>query len=70
MGLFDFFKKNKKEEQHQLDKGLEKTKTGFFSKLTKLIIGKSTIDDDVLDQLEEILILSDVGGRYYCKDYP
>ncbi len=61
MGLFDFFKKNKKEEQNQLDKGLEKTKTGFFAKLTKLIIGKSTIDDDVLDQLEEILILSDVG---------
>ncbi len=61
MGLFDFFKKNKKEDQVQLDKGLEKTKTGFFAKLTKLIIGKSTIDDDVLDQLEEILILSDVG---------
>lgn len=61
MGLFDFFKKSKKEDQNQLDKSLEKTKTGFFSRLTKLIIGKSTIDDDVLDQLEEILILSDVG---------
>jgi len=61
MGLFDFFKKTKKEDQNQLDKGLEKTKTGFFAKLTKLLVGKSTIDDDVLDQLEEILILSDVG---------
>ncbi len=61
MGLFDFFKKNKKEDQIQLDKGLEKTKTGFFEKLTKLLIGKSTIDEEVLDQLEEVLILSDVG---------
>lgn len=67
MGLFDFLKKNKKEEQNQLDKGLEKTKTGFFSKLSKLIMGKSTIDDDVLDQLEEILILSDVGADTTIK---
>ncbi len=58
MGLFDFFSKNKKE---QLDKGLEKTKTNFFSKLAKAIVGKSKVDDEVLDNLEEILIASDVG---------
>jgi len=58
MGLFDFFSKNKKE---QLDKGLEKTKSNFFSKLAKAIIGKSKVDDEVLDNLEEILIASDVG---------
>jgi fused signal recognition particle receptor len=53
-----FFSKNKKE---QLDKGLEKTKTGFFSKLAKVIAGKSKVDEDVLDNLEEILVSSDVG---------
>ena len=58
MGLFGFFTKEKKET---LDKGLEKTRQGFFSKLTKAIIGKSTIDDSVLDNLEEILVSSDVG---------
>lgn len=58
MGLFGFFTKEKKET---LDKGLEKTREGFFSKLTKAIIGKSTIDDSVLDNLEEILVSSDVG---------
>jgi len=63
MGLFDFFKKKEtpKEEQEALDKGLEKTKEGLFSKLTKAVIGKSTVDDDVLDELEEILVTSDVG---------
>lgn len=59
MGLFDFFSKNKKKED--LDKGLEKTREGFFSKLTKAIIGKTTVDDSVLDNLEEILVSSDVG---------
>ncbi len=58
MGLFGFFTKEKKET---LDKGLEKTRQGFFSKLTKAIMGKSTIDDSVLDNLEEILVSSDVG---------
>ncbi|OPZ98476.1 MAG: Signal recognition particle receptor FtsY [Bacteroidetes bacterium ADurb.Bin408] len=58
MGFFDFFSKNKKE---QLDKGLEKTKTNFFSKLAKAVVGKSKVDDDVLDSLEEILVASDVG---------
>jgi fused signal recognition particle receptor len=63
MGLFDFFKKkeNTVEEQQALDKGLEKTKEGIFSKLTKAVIGKSTVDDEVLDNLEEILVTSDVG---------
>jgi fused signal recognition particle receptor len=58
MGLFDFFSKDKKED---LDKGLSKTRTSIFSKLSKAIAGKSRVDDDVLDELEEILISSDVG---------
>lgn len=58
MGLFSFFTKEKKET---LDKGLEKTKEGFFSKLGKAVLGKSTIDDEVLDNLEEIFTASDVG---------
>jgi len=63
MGLFDFFKKKQDtpEAQEALDKGLEKTKEGFFSKITKAVVGKSTVDDDVLDELEEILVTSDVG---------
>lgn len=63
MGLFDFFKKKESspKEQEALDKGLEKTKEGLFSKLTKAVAGKSTVDDDVLDNLEEILVTSDVG---------
>ncbi len=63
MGLFDFFKKKEKtvEEQQALDKGLEKTKDNFFSKISKAVVGKSTVDDDVLDELEEILVTSDVG---------
>lgn len=58
MGFFSFFSKEKKET---LDKGLEKTKTGFFSKLARAIAGKSKVDDEVLDNLEEVLITSDVG---------
>ncbi|MCR5192357.1 MAG: signal recognition particle-docking protein FtsY [Bacteroidales bacterium] len=58
MGLFSIFSKEKKET---LNKGLEKTKTSFFSRLSKSIIGKSTVDDEVLDSLEETLIMSDVG---------
>lgn len=56
MGIFSIFKK-----KETLDKGLEKTKTSVFSKITRAIAGKSTVDDDVLDNLEEILITSDVG---------
>lgn len=58
MGLLSFFSKDKKQE---LDKGLEKTKDSFFSKLSKAVAGKSTVDDEVLDNLEEILVTSDVG---------
>lgn len=58
MGFFDFFQKEKKET---LDKGLAKTKEGMFSKLARAVAGKSTVDDDILDNLEEILITSDVG---------
>ncbi len=60
MGLFSFLTK-KKENKEDLDKGLEKTKTSVFSRISKAIIGKSTVDDEVLDNLEEILITSDVG---------
>lgn len=62
MGFFDFFTGKKKEElKESLDKGLEKTKDTFFERLTKAVVGKSEIDDDVLDNLEEILIGADVG---------
>lgn len=58
MGFFNFFSKQKKET---LDKGLEKTKESMFSKLARVVAGKSKVDDDVLDDLEEVLITSDVG---------
>ena len=58
MGFFSFFSKDKKET---LDKGLSKTKNSFFDKLTRAVVGKSKVDDDVLDNLEEVLITSDVG---------
>ena len=58
MGFFSFFSKEKKET---LDKGLEKTKESFFSKISRAIAGKSKVDDDVLDNLEEVLVTSDVG---------
>ncbi len=64
MSLFNFFKKKEQpnvEQVEALDKGLEKTKEGFFSKITKVVVGKSTIDDEVLDELEEVLVTSDVG---------
>ena len=65
MGFFkNIFSKEKKET---LDKGLEKTKTGFFSKLARAVAGKSTIDDDVLDELEEVFITSDVGVETTLK---
>lgn len=63
MGLFDFFKKKETapEAQVALDKGLEKTKDGFFNKISKAVAGKSSVDDEVLDNLEEVLVTSDVG---------
>lgn len=59
MGFFDKLFGGK--EKEQLDKGLEKTREGFFSRISKAIIGKSQVDDEVLDQLEEALITADVG---------
>jgi fused signal recognition particle receptor len=64
MALFGLFSKDKKET---LDKGLEKSKENFFSKLGKALAGKSTVDDDVLDNLEEILVSSDVGVETTLK---
>ena len=69
MGLFDFFKKREATPQQQqaMDTGLEKTRDNLFSKLTKAVAGKSTVDDDVLDELEEILVTSDVGVKTTLK---
>jgi fused signal recognition particle receptor len=64
MALFNFFSKEKKES---LDKGLEKTKQSFFSKLARSVVGKSKVDDEVLDNLEEVLITSDVGVETTLK---
>jgi fused signal recognition particle receptor len=64
MGIFSKFSKEKKET---LDKGLEKTKTSIFSKLSKAVAGKSRVDDDVLDRLEETLVSSDVGVETTLK---
>ena len=58
MGIFSFFSKKNKET---LDKGLEKTRTSVFDKLARAVVGKSKVDDEVLDRLEEVLITSDVG---------
>lgn len=58
MGIFSFFSKEKKET---LDQGLSKTKESVFSKITRAVAGKSKVDDEVLDNLEEVLITSDVG---------
>jgi fused signal recognition particle receptor len=64
MAFFGLFSKEKKES---LNKGLEKTKQSFFTKLTRSVIGKSKVDDDVLDELEEILLSSDVGVETTLK---
>lgn len=64
MALFGLFAKEKKES---LDKGLEKTKDSFFSKLGRVVVGKSKVDDEVLDELEEVLITSDVGVETTVK---
>ena len=83
MGLFDIFKKKREEEvaevapevvqqaeqteQEELNTGLEKTKEGFFSKLHRAVAGRSTVDADLLDDLEEVLITSDVGVETTVK---
>ena len=59
MGVFDFI--NKKKSKEKLDQGLEKSKKNFFGKLGKAIVGKAKVDDEILDELEEILVTSDVG---------
>lgn len=64
MGLFGFFSKEKKET---LDKGLEKTKSSFLTKLARTLVGKSKVDAEVLDNLEEVLITSDVGVETTLK---
>ena len=65
MGFFNkLFSKEKKET---LDNGLERTKQGLFSKITRAVAGKSKIDDDVLDNLEEVFITSDVGVETTLK---
>ena len=64
MGIFSFFSKEKKEK---LDKGLVKTKESVFSKLTRIVAGKSKVDTEVLDDLEEVLITSDVGVQTTIK---
>jgi fused signal recognition particle receptor len=63
MGLFDkiFGKKEKEKEKESLDQGLQKTKDSFFSKISKAIAGKSTVDEELLDELENALVSSDVG---------
>ncbi len=64
MGFFNFFSKEKKET---LDRGLEKTKSGVFDKIKRAFIGRRTIDDDFLDELEEIFITSDIGAETTLK---
>ena len=59
MGFFNLF--SKKEKKEVLDAGLEKTKTNVFNKLARIVVGKSKVDDEVLDDLEDALISSDVG---------
>lgn len=63
--MLKFFKK--KENKDKLDQGLEKTKKGFFARLNKVILGRTSIDEDVLDELEDVLIASDVGVKTTVK---
>ena len=65
MGIFDFF--SKKEHKEDLNKGLEKTKEGFFSKIAKAVAGKTTVDEDLLDTVEEALMSADVGLETVVK---
>ena len=75
MGFFDIFKKKQDtpsveqaaRSQEELNAGLEKTKTGLFSKLARAVAGRSTVDAEVLDDLEEVLISSDVGVETTVK---
>jgi fused signal recognition particle receptor len=64
MGILDrFINRNNEEEQEKLDKGLEKTRSSFFGKIDRMVRGKDTVDATVLDELEEVLVTSDVGVK-------
>ena len=67
MAFFGLFGKKSKEEKESLDQGLQKTKTGIFEKISRAIVGKSKVDDDVLDGIEEALIASDLGVETTLK---
>ncbi len=67
MAFFGLFGKKSKEEKASLDQGLQKTKTGIFDKISRAIMGKSKVDDDVLDGIEEALIASDIGVETTLK---
>lgn len=67
MAFFGLFGKKSKEEKASLDQGLQKTKTGIFEKISRAIVGKSKVDDDVLDGIEEALIASDIGVETTLK---
>ena len=67
MAFFGLFGKKSKEEKASLDQGLQKTKTGIFEKISRAIVGKSKVDDDVLDSIEEALIASDIGVETTLK---
>jgi fused signal recognition particle receptor len=67
MGIFNFFSKDKEQEKKVLDEGLSKTKESVFTKITRAIAGKSRVDEDVLDNLEEVLVTSDVGVETTLK---
>ncbi len=67
MAFFGLFGKKSKEEKESLEQGLQKTKTGIFDKISRAIIGKSKVDDDVLDGIEEALIASDIGVETTLK---
>lgn len=61
MGFFDIFKRKNEKDDANLERGLAKTKEGVLSKIARVLVGKSKVDDDVLDDLEEVLVTSDVG---------
>jgi fused signal recognition particle receptor len=67
MAFFGLFGKKSKEEKESLDQGLKKTKTGIFDKISRAIVGKSKVDEDVLDGIEEALIASDIGVETTLK---
>ena len=67
MAFFGLFGKKSKEEKESLDQGLKKTKTGIFDKISRALVGKSKVDEDVLDSIEEALIASDIGVETTLK---